>query len=152
MGHTLRKNLINFYFKSIKNKTGIFGSSFINGRYTKDYEKLKYILNRLINNLVKLIVQIRCNNITNAFKVFTKEATEGSKPFLSNLFNLNLELTLKIIIRWINYEIVPSSWKNKKRGISKMKKMRSRYLFILFYCLIEKLLTKNDFKKNKYTN
>ena len=61
-----------------------------------------------------------------------------------------LELPLKIIIRGFNYEVVPNSWRNRKTGISKMKikEMGSRYLFILFYCLIEKLLTKNDYKKN----
>ena len=121
---------------------------------TKDYPKLKYVLNRIFNNLVRLIFQIRYNDITNAFKVYTKEAIEGSKPFLSNHFNLTLELPLKIIIRGYNYEIVPNSWRNRKTGISKMKikEMGSRYLFILFYCLIEKLLTKNDYKKNRYIN
>ena len=148
------KDLIKFYFKAIKSNTCIFGSRFINGGHTKDYPKLKYVLNRIFNNLVRLIFQIRYNDITNAFKVYTKEAIEGSKPFLSNHFNLTLELPLKIIIRGYNYEVVPNSWKNRKTGISKMKikEMGSRYIFILFYCLIEKLLTKNDYKKNKYIN
>ena len=148
------KDLIEFYFRSIKNNTCIFGSRFIAGGYTKDYPKIKYVLNRIFNNLVRLIFQIRYNDITNAFKVYTKEAIEGSKPFLSNHFNLTLELPLKIIIRGYHYEIVPNSWRNRKTGISKMKikEMGSRYLFILFYCLIEKLLTKNDYKKNKYIN
>ena len=148
------KDLIKFYFKSIKNNTCIFGSRFIDGGSTKDYPKLKYVLNRIFNNLVRLIFQIRYNDITNAFKVYTKEAIEGSKPFLSNHFNLTLELPLKIIIRGYNYEVVPNSWRNRKTGISKMKikEMGSRYLFILFYCLIEKLLTKNDYKKNRHIN
>ena len=148
------KDLIKFYFKSIKNNTCIFGSRFIDGGFTKDYPKLKYVLNRIFNNLVRLIFQIRYNDITNAFKVYTKEAIEGSKPFLSNHFNLTLELPLKIIIRGYNYEVVPNLWRNRKTGISKMKikEMGSRYIFILFYCLIEKLLTKNDYKKNKYIN
>ena len=54
--------------------------------------KLKYVLNRIFNNLVRLIFQINYNDFTNAFKVYTKEAIEGSKPFLSNNFNLTLEL------------------------------------------------------------
>ncbi len=145
------KDLMKFYSKSIKNNTCIFGSRFIDGGSTKDYPKLKYVLNRTFNNLVRLIFRIRYNDITNAFKVYTKEAIEGSKPFLSNHFNLTLELPLKIIIRGYNYEVVPNSWSNRKTGISKMKikEMGSRYIFILFYCLIEKLLTKNDYKKNR---
>mgnify|MGYP001390065805 CR=1 FL=1 len=142
-------DLIKFYFKSLKNSTCVFGSRFSNGGTTQNYPKLKYILNRIFNNVVRMIFQIKYNDITNAFKVYTKEAIEGSKPFLSNHFNLTLEMPLKIIIRGFNYEIVPNSWKNRKTGFSKMKikEMGSRYLFILFYCLIEKLLTKNDYKK-----
>ena len=145
------EDLIKFYFKSLKDNTCVFGSRFTDGGTTQDYPKLKYILNRIFNNLVRLIFRIRYNDITNAFKVYTKEAIEGSKPFLSNHFNLTLELPLKIIIRGFNYSILPNSWRNRKTGISKMKikEMGSRYLFILFYCLIEKLLTKNDYKKNR---
>ena len=144
------KDLIKFYYKSLGNKSCVFGSRFSNGGTTRDYPKLKYVLNRFFNNLVRIIFQINYNDFTNAFKVYTKEAIEGSKPFLSNHFNLTLELPLKIIIRGYKYEIAPNSWKNRKTGISKMKikEMGSRYLFILFYCLIEKLLTKNDYKKD----
>ncbi len=145
------EDLIKFYFESLKNNSCVFGSRFVDGGTTKDYPKLKYILNRIFNNLVRLIFQISYNDITNAFKIYTKESVEGSKPFLSNHFNLTLELPLKTIIRGYNYIVIPNSWKNRKTGISKMKikEMGSRYLFILFYCLIEKLLTKNDYKKIK---
>ena len=145
------KDLLKFYFKSLKKNTCVFGSRFSDGGTTQNYPKLKYILNRIFNNIVRFTFQIGYNDITNAFKVYTKEAIEGSKPFLSNHFNLTLELPLKIIIRGFSYEVVPNSWTNRKTGISKMKikEMGSRYLFIFFYCLIEKLLTKNDYKKNR---
>ena len=145
------KDLINFYFKSVKNYTCVFGTRFSSGGSTKDYPVLKYIMNRFFNNLVRLIFRIKYDDITNAFKVYTREAIEGSKPFLSNHFNLTLELPLKIIIRGYKYKIIPNSWKNRQAGVSKMriKEMGSRYMFILFYCLIEKLLTKDDYKKSR---
>ena len=145
------KDLINFYFKSVKNYTCVFGTRFSNGGSTKDYPIVKYIMNRFFNNLVRLIFRIKYDDITNAFKVYTREAIEGSKPFLSNHFNLTLELPLKIIIRGYKYKIIPNSWKNRQTGVSKMriKEMGSRYMFILFYCLIEKLLTKDDYKKSR---
>ena len=145
------KDLINFYFKSVKNYTCVFGTRFSNGGSTKDYPIVKYIMNRFFNNLVRLIFRIKYDDITNAFKVYTREAIEGSKPFLSNHFNLTLELPLKIIIRGYKYKIIPNSWKNRQAGVSKMriKEMGSRYMFILFYCLIEKLLTKDDYKKSR---
>ena len=149
-GSDSSKDLIKFYFKSLENDSCVFGSRFSRGGTTHDYPKLKYILNRFFNNLVRLTFQINYDDFTNAFKVYTKEAIEGSKPFLSNHFNLTLELPLKTIIRGYKYEIAPNSWKNRKTGVSKMRinEMGSRYMFILFYCLIEKLLTKNDYKKN----
>ena len=145
------KDLINFYFKSVKNYTCVFGTRFSSGGSTKDYPLVKYIMNRFFNILVKLIFRIKYDDITNAFKVYTREAIEGSKPFLSNHFNLTLELPLKIIIRGYKYKIIPNSWKNRQAGVSKMriKEMGSRYMFILFYCLIEKLLTKDDYKKSR---
>ena len=145
------KDLINFYFKSVKNYTCVFGTRFSSGGSTKDYPFVKYIMNRFFNNLVRLIFRIKYDDITNAFKVYTREAIEGSKPYLSNHFNLTLELPLKIIIRGYKYKIIPNSWKNRKAGVSKMriKEMGSRYMFILFYCLIEKLLTKDDYKKSR---
>ena len=145
------KDLINFYFKSVKNYTCVFGTRFSSGGSTKDYPVVKYIMNRFFNNLVRLIFRIKYDDITNAFKVYTREAIEGSKPFLSNHFNLTLELPLKIIIRGYKYKIIPNSWKNRQAGVSKMriKEMGSRYMFILFYCLIEKLLTKDDYKKSR---
>ena len=145
------KDLINFYFKSVKNYTCVFGTRFSSGGSIKDYPVVKYIMNRFFNNLVRLIFRIKYDDITNAFKVYTREAIEGSKPFLSNHFNLTLELPLKIIIRGYKYKIIPNSWKNRQTGVSKMriKEMGSRYMFILFYCLIEKLLTKDDYKKSR---
>ena len=149
-GSDSSEDLIKFYYKSLENNSCVFGSRFSNGGTTHEYPKLKYILNRFFNNLVRLAFQINYDDFTNAFKVYTKEAIEGSKPFLSNHFNLTLELPLKTIIRGYKYEISPNSWRNRKTGVSKMRinEMGSRYLFILFYCLIEKLLTKNDYKKN----
>jgi len=145
------EDLIKFYFKSIKTNACVFGTRFSDGGNTKDYPTIKYIMNRVFNNIVRLIFQIKYDDITNAFKMYTREAIEGSKPFLSNHFNLTLELPLKTIIRGYKHIIIPNSWKNRETGVSKMKikEMGSRYMFILFYCLIEKLLTKDDYKKSR---
>ena len=66
------KDLLNFFFKSVEGNICVFGSRFSDGGTTQDYPKFKYILNRIFNNLVRLIFQIRYNDITNAFKVYTK--------------------------------------------------------------------------------
>jgi dolichol-phosphate mannosyltransferase len=62
-----------------------------------------------------------------------------------------VELPLKAITRGYSYAILPNSWTNRKEGISKLKlkKMGSRYLFIVLYCLIEKWLSAGDYRKDR---
>lgn len=127
----------------------VFGSRFIKGGKTFDYPKFKYYLNRFTNNIIKVIFGIRYNDTTNAFKLYSKETLEGLKPFLSHHFNLTVELPLKVIVRGYSYAIIPNHWTNRKEGESKLKikEMGSRYFFIILYCLLEKWLSRGDYKK-----
>ena len=144
------EDLIKFYkVMQSENYDCIFGSRFIKGGKTTNYPKIKLILNRLANNLIRLIFRIKYNDCTNAFKLYHKETIAGLKPFLSPHFNLTLELPLKAIVRGYSSKIVPNSWTNRKQGKSNLsiREMGSRYFFILLYCLIEKYFSKGDFKK-----
>ena len=143
-------DLINFYYTMIRgNYDCVFGSRFIKGGMTNDYPLLKKIINRIANFIVMVIMNIRYNDTTNAFKLYKRQTIDGIKPFISPHFNLTIELPLKSIIRGYTYAIVPNSWQNRKTGISKLRirEMGSRYLFILIYCFIEKYLSRGDFKK-----
>jgi hypothetical protein len=44
--------------------------------------------------------------------------------------------------------VLPNSWTGRKQGISKLriKEMGSRYLFIILYCWLEKLLAGNNYR------
>jgi dolichol-phosphate mannosyltransferase len=127
----------------------VFGSRFIRGGSTHDYPRFKLVLNRLFNSMVQLLFGIRYNDCTNAFKLYRRTTLEGLRPFMSPHFNLTLELPLKAIVRGYSYEVIPNSWHNRKQGVSKLKikEMGSRYLFIVFYCLIERYFSRGDFKK-----
>lgn len=127
----------------------VFGSRFIKGGKIFDYPKLKYYLNRLTNNIIRVLFGIKYNDTTNAFKLYSKETIDGLKPFLSHHFNLTVELPLKAIVRGYSYAIVPNHWINRKEGESKLKikEMGSRYFFIILYCLLEKWLSRGDYKK-----
>jgi dolichol-phosphate mannosyltransferase len=144
------EDLVRFYRAA--QKTGVdcvFGSRFIQGGVTYNYPKLKLILNRFANTLVRLLFHIRYNDCTNAFKLYKRETLDGLRPFLSPHFNLTLELPLKAIVRGYTYTVLPNSWHNRKSGVSKLKikEMGSRYLFVLLYCLIERYFSRGDFKK-----
>ena len=146
------KDLVKFYRKMLEgNFDCVFGSRFMRGGKVIDYPKVKKIINRLANFIVKVAVGMRYNDTTNAFKLYKKQTIEGLKPFLSPHFNLTLELPLKAIVRGYSYTVLPNSWTNRKHGVSKLKikEMGSRYFFILLYCLIEKFFSRGDFKKQE---
>lgn len=143
-------DLVAYYRTMVEgNYDAVFGSRFIRGGRVIDYPKNKIFLNRFTNNLIRLFFGIRYNDVTNAFKLYKKETMEGIKPFLSNHFNLTVELPLKTIIRGYSYAVVPNWWTNRKEGTSnlKIKEMGSRYFYIIFYCLIEKWFSRGDYKK-----
>lgn len=143
------KDLVAFYNKMKEGYDCIFGSRWIKGGSVVDYPPLKKRINRIANQIVRIVFRLKYNDCTNAFKLYRKETIEGLKPFLSPHFNLTLELPLKAIVRGYSYAILPNSWTNRKYGESKLKikEMGSRYFFILLYCLIEKYFSRGDFKK-----
>jgi dolichol-phosphate mannosyltransferase len=142
-------DLVLFYRKLGEGYDCVFGSRWIQGGKVIDYPPLKKRINRLANTIVRLMMRIKYNDSTNAFKLYSRKTMDGLKPFLSPHFNLTLELPLKAIVRGYSYAVLPNSWTNRKFGESKLKinEMGSRYFFILMYCLIEKYFSKGDFKK-----
>jgi dolichol-phosphate mannosyltransferase len=144
-------DLIAYFRKLCEGFDAVFGSRFIKGGKTFDYPVNKLILNRFINNLIRLLFGIRYNDVTNAFKIYRRSTMDGLKPFLSHHFNLTVELPLKVIVRGYSYAVVPNHWINRKDGESKLKlkEMGSRYFYIILYCLLERLLSRGDYRKAK---
>jgi dolichol-phosphate mannosyltransferase len=144
------KDLVLFYRTMLeKNVDCVFGTRWSNGGRVIDYPILKLILNRLANAFIQVIFNIHYNDVTNAFKLFRRHVVIGLEPFLSQHFNLTVELPLKAIVRGYTYAIVPNDWTNRKFGISKLKikEMGSRYLFIVLYCFLEKWLSRGDYHR-----
>lgn len=148
------KDLTFFFRKLAEGYDAVFGSRFISGGKVIDYPIHKLILNRIANNFIRLVFGISYNDTTNAFKLYRSNCLRRLEPYLSNHFNLTVELPLKVIVRGYSYAILPNSWENRKTGKSKLKikEMGSRYLFIVLYCLIEKYFSSGDYrKKQNYT-
>ncbi|MCF8319908.1 MAG: glycosyltransferase family 2 protein [Flavobacterium sp.] len=143
-------DLIRFYNTMVEgNYDCVFGSRFMKGGKVIDYPLVKKIINRIANLIIRVVMRIKYNDTTNAFKLYKREVIEGVKPILSPHFNLTIELPLKAIIRGYSYSVVPNSWTNRKYGVSKLKikEMGSRYFFILVYCFVEKYFSRGDFTK-----
>ena len=129
----------------------VFGSRFIKGSKLSDYPLVKLILNRFANNFIRALFFIKYNDITNAFKAYKKNVLDECHPIISQHFNINAELSLKSIIRGFKYKVIPVSWTNRKRGISKfhIKEMSNRYFFTILYIFLEKILLGDDIYKDK---
>jgi dolichol-phosphate mannosyltransferase len=146
-------DLVAFYRKIQEGYDCAFGTRWLQAGNVYDYPWLKHIINRLANNFIRVIMQIRYDDITNAFKMYRREVIDGVRPLLSKHYNLTVEIPLKAIIRGYSYTVVPNSWTNRKAGESKLKikEMGSRYLFIVLYCLLEKWLSRGDYRKSQYS-
>lgn len=138
------------YYSIISEKKidAVFGSRFIKGSKIINYPKKKLILNRIFNFFVKLLFLNNYNDFTNAFKIYKAEILKNIMPLVSESFNIFLEIPLKVISRKYKFEVIPINWHGREIGTSKfkIKELRSKYLFTLFYCFLEKILLKNNNK------
>jgi dolichol-phosphate mannosyltransferase len=143
-------DVVKCYTKLLEGYDCVFGSRFIAGSKRTGYPLHKLIINRLANQFIRVLFQLRYNDVTNAFKCYRRMVIAGVEPILSHHFNLTVELPLKAIIRGYSYAVIPISWTNRTSGLSKLKirEMGSRYMFIVLYCFLERLLSGGDYRRN----
>lgn len=127
----------------------VFGSRFAPGGAVIDYPRPKLMLNRFANAMIRLMFGMRYDDTTNAFKLYRREVIAGISPLMSRHFNLTVEMPLKAMVRGYSHVVVPNSWTNRAEGVSKfkIKEMGSRYAFIVLYCLLEKWLSRGDYRR-----
>ena len=128
----------------------VFGSRFMRGGGVIDYPPIKLLLNRAANLFIRTLFGFKLNDTTNAFKGYRRTVIDGCRPLISPHFNITVELPLKAIARGFSWVSVPITWRNRRSGESKLhiKEMGSRYLFICLYILLEKWLSRGDYRKN----
>ncbi len=143
------RDVVRYWQELNKGVDCVFGSRFIKGGGVIDYPWLKLRLNRLANAFLMFLFNIRLNDTTNAFKAYRKEVIDGCRPLISPHFNLTVELPLKAIVRGYSWTTIPITWRNRRKGESKLKikEMGSRYLFICLYIWLEKYLSRGDYLK-----
>lgn len=145
------RDVVRYWDELNKGWDCVFGSRFTKGGGIIDYPRIKLLVNRTANFLVKTIFRIRLNDTTNAFKAYRREVIEGCRPLISPHFNLTVELPLKAIVRGFTWTVVPITWRNRRTGQAKLKirEMGSRYFFICCYVWLEKYFSRGDFQKRK---
>lgn len=143
------KDMVQYTKEMQKGYDCCFGSRWGNGAVVENYPKHKLFLNRIVNWGISLFFGLKYKDVTNAFKCYSRKTIEGIKPILSHHFNITVELPLKAVVRGYSYTVVPTNWYNRKAGTSalKLEEMGSRYLFIVLYVWLEKILCRSDYKK-----
>jgi len=141
-------DVVKFYKKLCEGYDCVFGTRFGRGGSTTGYPLPKLILNRIGNIAIRILFGVRYNDMTNAFKMYRRSVIAGIQPILARHFNLTVELPLKAVVRGYSYVVVSNTWRNREMGSSKfrVKEMGSRYLFIILYCLMEKWLSRGDYR------
>jgi dolichol-phosphate mannosyltransferase len=142
-------DLVTYFYLLRDRAECAFGSRFVPGSRVEGYPRFKLVVNRLANFFVRVLFGLRYNDVTNAFKAYRANVIAGCRPLLAAHFNLTVELPLKAIVRGYSYEVVPISWRQRQHGTSslRLQEMGSRYLFIVLYVLLEKLLTRGDYRR-----
>ena len=142
-------DVVKYYRALLQGHECVFGSRFVRGSTVRGYPKHKLLLNRLVNWFIMLLFGIPYNDTTNAFKCYRREVIEAVQPILSAHFNLTVELPLKAVVRGFSYTVIPINWHGRVTGVSKLKlkEMGSRYLFIVLYVLLERLLARGDYRR-----
>jgi dolichol-phosphate mannosyltransferase len=143
------EDLVRYYYVLRDEAECAFGSRFVAGSRVTGYPPLKLAINRLANLFIRLLFGLRYNDVTNAFKGYRANVVAGCRPLISPHFNLTVELPLKAIVRGYSYAVVPVSWRQRARGVSRLRlqEMGSRYLFIVLYVWLEKALTRGDYRR-----
>lgn len=142
-------DVVQYYRKLEEGYECVFGSRFTRHSRVENYPIHKLFLNRLANRFIKLLFGLGFNDVTNAFKCYRREVIDGLQPILASHFNLTVELPLKAIVRGYSYAVVPINWYGRVTGFSKLKikEMSGRYLFIVLYVFLEKLLAREDYRR-----
>jgi dolichol-phosphate mannosyltransferase len=146
------EDIVHYYYKLQEGYDCVFGSRFIKGGKVIDYPAHKLMVNRLANLFIQILFGLKFNDTTNAFKAYRREVIDGVAPLLSHHFNLTVEIPLKAVARGYSYTTVPITWRNRTTGVSKLKlkEMGSRYLFIVLYVLLEKMLSRGDYARKNF--
>lgn len=143
------RDIVAYYRELVRGADCAFGSRFVKGAKVVNYPYHKLILNRLANLFIQLLFGLSYNDVTNAFKAYRRTTIDGIRPILSHHFNITVELPLKAIVRGYSYAVTPIKWFGRLTGVSKLRirEMGSRYLFIVLYVLLEKLLSRGDYRR-----
>lgn len=124
----------------------VFGSRFTEGSQVTAYPPLKLAVNRIVNQMLRMLFMTRLNDLTNAFKVYRRHVIEAICPLRAVHFNITIEMSLSALIRRYRIIQIPIAWSGRTWGSSnlRLREMGRRYLCTLLKIWFERLLLLDD--------
>jgi dolichol-phosphate mannosyltransferase len=124
----------------------VFGSRFTQGSTVSNYPPVKLVIQRVVNNCIRMMFFTSFNDMTNAFKVYRRHVIDDISPLRSAHFNITIELSLSTLIRQYRITQIPISWEGRTWGQSnlKLRAMGRRYLATLLKLWFERWLIVDD--------
>jgi dolichol-phosphate mannosyltransferase len=140
------EDLVRCYRKLLEGYDCVFGSRFRPGSKVTQYPRKKLVVNRIVNKSLQVLFRTQFNDLTNAFKLYTRSAIEAIGPLQACHFNITIELSLSCVIRGYRIAELPINWYGRTWGVSnlKLREMGRRYLATLLKIWSEKLLISDD--------
>lgn len=111
----------------------VFGSRFIAGGTVQGYPPLKLLVNRLGNQVIRLLFGRSENDLSNALKAYRAEVLRAAAPLEGDHFEIFVELPLKALAVGARVGTVPVAWQGRRVGASKLRlaKQLPRYARVI---------------------
>jgi dolichol-phosphate mannosyltransferase len=113
-----------------KGYSAVFGSRFIKGGQVVGHPFFKYFITRMGNFFIKILFRIPFNDLTNLLKAYRKDLIRKI-DLESEDFSICIELPLKVIKNGGKIAQVPVSWRERKKGASKMNTTIFTFKYLL---------------------
>lgn len=132
----LLKILDNSYYSDV-----VIGSRYISEGGSTGWDMKRKILSISANNLSKLLLRSKINDMTSGFRCYSKKALEEIQYFKTNSdgYSFQIEMTIRSIEKGLSIKEVPIIFYERRLGNSKMSKS------IVFEALL--FLLKNGLKR-----
>jgi dolichol-phosphate mannosyltransferase len=140
------QDVVNYYRKLEEGYDCVYGSRFTQGSRVSNYPPLKLVIQRVVNNMIRLMFWTPLNDMTNAFKAYRSYVIDDIGPLHAAHFNITIELSLSALIRDYRITQIPISWEGRTWGQSNLhlRAMGRRYLATLLKIWFERILIVDD--------
>jgi dolichol-phosphate mannosyltransferase len=116
-------------YKFITNCDIVIASRYVQGGYTEN-NKLQTIMSRILNIVYSLVLNLKCKDVSNSFKIYKAQLLKEIKLH-SNNFDIVEEILFKISKNHKNVRITEVPFSFKKRMFGQTK--RNLIIFVITY-------------------